>query len=135
MIEFVWTTIFKNISPKYLAVRRTTRSQLSSSLNHFVFVEDTRRREFYYPAPGLRYHSVSGIPKGIVHAVASQFRQAHDTTSVRSMYTTVCSSMRPSARDHRVAECLNQTQSQRLRECESGFLASTFTRNLTHVAL
>ena len=48
--EFVWRIIFKIFSPKYLVVRRTTRSQSLVVLTHFLVVEDTRTREFCYPA-------------------------------------------------------------------------------------
>ena len=48
--EFVWRIIFKIFFPKYLVVRRTTRSQFLVVLTHFVVVEDTRTREFCYPA-------------------------------------------------------------------------------------
>ena len=44
--EFVWTIIFKIFSPKYLVVRRTTRSQFLVVLTHFLVVEDTRTRKF-----------------------------------------------------------------------------------------
>ena len=47
--EFVWTGIFKIFSPKYLVVRRATRSQFLVVLTHLLVVEDTRTREFCYP--------------------------------------------------------------------------------------
>ena len=51
--EFVWTIIFKIFFPRYLVVRRTTRSEFLVVLIHFMVVEDTRTREFCYPAgPG-----------------------------------------------------------------------------------
>ena len=40
--EFVWTIIFKIFSPRYLVVRRTTRSEFLVVLIHFMVVEDTR---------------------------------------------------------------------------------------------
>ena len=40
--EFVWTIIFKIFFPKYLVVRRTTRSQFLVVLTHFLVVENTR---------------------------------------------------------------------------------------------
>ena len=45
----VWTIIFKIFFPKYLVVRRTTRSQFLVVLTHFLVVEDTRTRDFCYP--------------------------------------------------------------------------------------
>ena len=42
--EFVWRIIFKIFFPKYLVVRRTTRSQFLVVLTHFLVVEDTRTR-------------------------------------------------------------------------------------------
>ena len=36
--------------PKFLVVRRTNRSQFLVVLTHFLVVEDTRTREFCYPA-------------------------------------------------------------------------------------
>ena len=36
-------------APKYLVVRRTTRSQIVVVLTHFLVVEDTRTRKFCYP--------------------------------------------------------------------------------------
>ena len=47
--EFVWTTIFKILSQKYLVVRRTTRPQFLVVLTQFLVVEDTRTRKFCYP--------------------------------------------------------------------------------------
>ena len=47
--ELVWTIIFKIFSPKYLLVRRTTRSQFLVVLTHFLVVVDMRTREFCYP--------------------------------------------------------------------------------------
>ena len=47
--EFVWRIIFKIFFPKYLVVRRTTRSQLLVVLTQFLVVKDTRTREFCYP--------------------------------------------------------------------------------------
>ena len=47
--EFVWTIIFKIFPPKYVVVRRTTRSQFLAVLTLFLVVEDTRTREFCYP--------------------------------------------------------------------------------------
>ena len=40
--EFVWTTIFKIFSQKYLVVRKTTRSQFLVVLTQFLVVEDPR---------------------------------------------------------------------------------------------
>ena len=48
--EFVWTTNFKIFSQNYLVVRRTTRSQFLVVLTQSLGVEDTRTREFCYPA-------------------------------------------------------------------------------------
>ena len=50
--EFVWTTIFKIFSQKYLVVRRTTRSQFLVVLTQFLVVEDKRTRKFCYPEVG-----------------------------------------------------------------------------------
>ena len=47
--ESVWTIIFKIFSPKYLVVRRTTRSQFLVVLTHVLVVEDTRTRKFCHP--------------------------------------------------------------------------------------
>ena len=47
--EFVWTTIFKIFSQKYLVVRRKTRSQILVVLTQFLGVEDTKTRKFCYP--------------------------------------------------------------------------------------
>ena len=47
--EFVWTIIFKIFSPKYLVVRRTTKSQFLVVLTHFLIVKDTRTSKFCYP--------------------------------------------------------------------------------------
>ena len=44
---------FESIFPKIsgtVVVRRTTRSQFLVVLTHFLVVEDTRTREFCYPA-------------------------------------------------------------------------------------
>ena len=48
--EFVWRIIFKIFFPKYLVVRRTTRSQFVVVLTNLLVVEDTRTRKFCYPA-------------------------------------------------------------------------------------
>ena len=45
---------FQNNFPKYLVVRRTTRSQCLVVLTHFLVVEDTRTREFCYPVYGIK---------------------------------------------------------------------------------
>ena len=47
--EFVWTTIFKIFSPKYLVVRRTTRSQFLVVLTKFLVVEIMMTRKVCYP--------------------------------------------------------------------------------------
>ena len=51
--EFVWRIIFKIFFPKYLVVRRTTRSQFLVVLTQFLVVEDTRTRKFCYPVTVL----------------------------------------------------------------------------------
>ena len=40
--EFVWKIVFKIFFPRYLVVRRTTRSEFLVVLIHFMVVEDTR---------------------------------------------------------------------------------------------